>query len=174
MPTVKYLNHEIRVDPGGSSRGEVAWCVVDGERRCFLGGEEEARRFLRERRMGPRFGPRAATWSVELLDSGSSTHVATEARARETMHYFAGRPVRMSRVELCPVPGCDGHGTVTEKLRSGRYGDRPCPQHAPIVEVVEAEGVPEEGCGFGVDGAPCYACESRERRECGGADTPGA
>ena len=158
MPTVSYLKHEIRVDVGTSSCGEVAWCVVDGKQICFLGGEAEARRFLRERKMGERFGPRQATWSVELLDSGSSSVVYTAARARETAAYFAGRPLRVVRRELCPVPGCDGseRGEIKERTRRGFWVDRPCPCHVAPVEIVESG-----------DGAAAVELEpAPELREC--------
>ena len=146
MPTIKYLGVEIDVRPGTASSGEVAHATIDGERRCFLGGESEARRFLRERRWGHVYGPRQATWEVLLLDSGSSTTVYSGARARETEAYFVGRRVRTTRVEHCPVPGCDGHGEITEPGGRRRFvTHRPCPRHVLAIAVIELEGaVPEE------------------------------
>lgn len=145
MPTVRYLGHQIEVRPGTRTSGEVAFVrlpELNGNQRCFLGGEAEARRFLRERKMGPVFGPRAASWEVRCLDTGSSTIVWSAESARETRDYFAGRPVRVTRFEFCPVPGCDGHGEIGER-RHGFVVHRPCPRHEPRVEIVEFEGVPE-------------------------------
>lgn len=164
MPTITYLKHEIRVSPGTSSSGETAWVVVDGALRCFLGGELEAKRFLRERKLGQHAGPRAASWSIEL-ESGSSTQVGTAERAADTAAYFRaqGTPHRVVRTEHCRHPGCDGSGEINERQRSGRYVQRPCPRHEAPVEVIEVDWW-RSGCGFGLEGGDCYACELARAR----------
>lgn len=135
---VSYLKHEISVVAGGRSSGEVAHVVVDGARRCFLGGLDEAKRFLRERKAGPHYGPRQASWGI-YLDGGSSSHYASRERAVETCHYFAreGMSFRLVRSECCAHPGCDGYGEVSERGRRGFTVQRPCPHHVDITDTVE-------------------------------------
>lgn len=151
MPTITYLKHEIHVDPGTRSSGEVAFVAVDGARRCFLGGEREARRFLRERAMGEHHGPREARWWVALDSGCTSSYSGAEVARSDAAYYRAqGMPHRLGYTLLCAHPGCDGRGEIGERGARGAVWHRPCPRHAEPEDVV-VESFPS----------------------CGSSDTPG-
>lgn len=141
MATITYLKHTIEVTPGGRSHGETAHVTIDGERHCFLGGETEARRFLRERKLGPHYGPRRASWYVRLQGSICTSTYYTHACALSAVAYHEreGQLCTLVRVESCPFPECDGYGEVSEHGKRGMVTHRPCPQHVAIEEVTEIE-----------------------------------
>jgi hypothetical protein len=136
VPTVTYLGVEIVVRAAQSDYGEIACVKLDGEDHCFLGGEPEARRWLRERRYGARTGPRPATWWIEL-DSGCVASYSTHAAALGDSGYWQreGRTHKLVRVEYCRMAGCDGHGTISEHGRR----NRPCSRHEDAEQVVELD-----------------------------------
>ena len=135
---VEYLKTEITTRIGAHGE-ETAFATIDGDLRCFLGGLPEAKRFLRERKAGPHYGPRAASWSVTLSDSGCVSVYGAREHAVDTVAYFRaqGRTPTLTRTETCTYPGCDGHGDVNERGRRGHYVSRPCPQHLEPVETIE-------------------------------------
>lgn len=130
MPTITYLKHEISISPGSNS----AHVVVDGARRCFLRGLDEAKRFLRERKIGPYFGPRQARY--EIVEDGERPRVLTScvnrAIADSTLAYYRADaerpPTFVRRTEVCPVPGCDGYGEISERVRQ-HWTTRVCACH---------------------------------------------
>jgi hypothetical protein len=86
-------------------------------------------------------GPRPATWEV-LVDAdrrsvvicGRADHAISDAR------YFVaeGRIAVAVRYELCPVPGCDGRGTVSRRVRGRMFPvESPCPAHVERTEFDE-------------------------------------
>jgi hypothetical protein len=142
MPTVKYLGTEISVRPGNASTGETAFVGTGPTLRCFLGGLSEAKLFLRERKNGPHYGPREASWEV-LLENGSSTMCRDRAAALSSFDYFVrdGRTPRLIRHEHCAHPGCDGHGDITYKPRGWKsWTTRTCPLHTERESTVEMGG----------------------------------
>lgn len=138
---VVYLKTEIDVRTG--AHGEETAFIHDellaGNLRCFLGGLAEAKTFVRERKYGPHYGPKVATWSVTLPDSGCITTCRDRQSALGTVAYFLGhgRAPALTRTEHCPHPGCDGHGEISKRQKSGRYVQRPCPQHVEPESIVE-------------------------------------
>lgn len=137
---VTHLKHEIEVHPGTASSGETAFIKLDGELCVFLGGLAEAKWFLRERKAGPHYGPRAVSWHT-TLDSGCCASYHNEAAARRDVAYFrlCDRKVVLSYTEHCPYPGCDGYGDVVERRLRGCTRTRPCPQHSEPVECVVSD-----------------------------------
>lgn len=144
MPTLTYLKHQIEVHAGTRSSGEVAFVVVDGAQRCFLGGEREARRFLRERAQGEHYGPRAASWGIALRSGCSSTYTGEQVARSDAAYYRAqGMSYTLGYTLHCSHPGCDGRGEIAERGARGMVTHRPCPRHQEPVAVVEECHVPD-------------------------------
>lgn len=136
---VTYLKTEIRV--ASDTDRCSAFATIDGELRVFLGGLAEAKTFLRERKNGPHYGPRVASYRVTLVDSGSISTTWRRDVAVSEVAYWAreGRRATVTRIEHCPTPGCDGDGRVlTPATARQRHGtERPCACHVASVETVE-------------------------------------
>lgn len=145
MPTLSYLKHQIHVTPGTRSSGEVAFVEVDGAQRCFLGGEREARRFLRERAQGEHYGPRSASWGIRLASGCSSSYMNAEGARSDAAYYRAqGMSYTLAYTLLCSHPGCDGSGEIHERGARGMVVDRPCPCHQdPVLVAVEEWRAPD-------------------------------
>jgi hypothetical protein len=86
------------------------------------------------------YGPRQASWTVKLTDSRSCSVYGNAQAAHDTVAYFAadGRTTTVTRTELCTVPGCDGHGTVSKPGKRGLYKTTECPRHETAIDVAES------------------------------------
>ena len=84
-------------------------------------------------------GPRQATWHVRLNDSHASASYSNSTAAYSDVEYHAGngRTCTVERTELCPVAGCDGHGTIAVRAARGLWKHKACPAHVDAVETVE-------------------------------------